>query len=145
MARKNERSRIVNNIHELNLEIDYDKLAESIVKAQNKSKTQSVTKSTSKFRSAAMNFFNGAIFSIVYVFSLLSIYVIWTELYSKGDTSFLSCAILTIIMLFVGIYAFLCQQESILDREKDAHEHFNTNISLLALIVAIIALFKVVG
>ena len=36
MAKKKEKSQVINNIQELNLEIDYDKLAEAIVKAQEK-------------------------------------------------------------------------------------------------------------
>lgn len=38
MAKKKEKPRIINNIQELNLEIDYDKLAEAVVMAQRKSK-----------------------------------------------------------------------------------------------------------
>ena len=37
MAKKKNSPQVINNIRELNLEIDYDKLAEAIVKAQEKS------------------------------------------------------------------------------------------------------------
>ena len=37
MAKKKDKPQVINNIQELNLEIDYDKLAEAIVKAQEKS------------------------------------------------------------------------------------------------------------
>ena len=37
MSKKKDIKQVINNIRELNLEIDYDKLAEAIVKAQNKS------------------------------------------------------------------------------------------------------------
>ena len=36
MAKKKEKTQTINNIQNLNVEIDYDKLAESIVKAQEK-------------------------------------------------------------------------------------------------------------
>ena len=36
MAKKKDKPQVINNIQELNLEIDYDKLAEAIVKAQQK-------------------------------------------------------------------------------------------------------------
>ena len=36
MAKKKDKPQVINNIGELNLEIDYDKLAEAIVKAQSK-------------------------------------------------------------------------------------------------------------
>ena len=34
MAKKKDKPQVINNIQELNLEIDYDKLAEAIVKAK---------------------------------------------------------------------------------------------------------------
>ena len=37
MAKKKDKPQVINNIQELNLEIDYDKLAEAIVKAQRES------------------------------------------------------------------------------------------------------------
>ena len=39
MAKKKDKPQVVNNIQELNLEIDYDKLAEAMVRAQNKTET----------------------------------------------------------------------------------------------------------
>ena len=124
-------------------EIDYEKLANAMVQAQNDANKPK--KNTSKLRSAAMAFFNGAIYSVVYVLAMLSIYAIWTESYAKQNASLAGCIILTIILGVIGIYAFLCQQESFQDKDVDAREHFNSNVSLIALIVAIIALFKEVG
>ena len=40
MAKKKDKPQVINNIGEINLEIDYDKLAESIVKAQEKSEKE---------------------------------------------------------------------------------------------------------
>ena len=40
MAKKKDKPQVINNIGEINLEIDYDKLAESIVKAQEKSEDE---------------------------------------------------------------------------------------------------------
>ena len=131
------------NITIVNNEIDYDKLAEAIVKAQNNAKAPK--KSTSKLRGAAMAFFNGAIYSTVYVLAGLFIYAIWTESYAKQSASPIGCIILTAILVFIGIYAFLCQQESFKDDDSDAREHFDINISLIALIVALVALLKGVG
>ena len=39
MAKKKDKPQVINNIQELNLEIDYDKLANAIVRAQNQSST----------------------------------------------------------------------------------------------------------
>lgn len=124
-------------------EIDYDKLAEAIVKAQNDVKKPK--KNTSKLRSTAMTFFNGVVYSVVYSLAALCIYATWTESYAKQSASLIGCVILTIILAFIGIYALLCQQESFQDKDSDAREHFNINVSLIALIVAIVALFKEVG
>ena len=130
------------NIQQLNLEIDYDKLAEAIVKAQKQTKPK---KDTGKFRSAAMSFFNGAIYSVVYVFSVICIYTTWAESYMKQNAPLIGCIILSVMLFFIGIYAFCCQQETHHDGISDAREHFNINISLIALIVSIVALFKEVG
>ena len=40
MSKKKDKPQVINNIGEINLEIDYDKLAESIVKAQEKSENE---------------------------------------------------------------------------------------------------------
>ena len=40
MAKKKDKPQVINNIGEINLEIDYDKLAEAIVKAQEKSENE---------------------------------------------------------------------------------------------------------
>ena len=40
MAKKKDKPQVINNIGELNIEIDYDKLAEAIVKAQEKSENE---------------------------------------------------------------------------------------------------------
>ena len=131
------------NLTIINNEIDYDKLAESIIKAQNHAKENKRT--TSKFRSAAMGLLNGTVYATVYIIAFYSIYVVWTESFSKQNASLVGCIILTFFLVFIGIYAFLCQQESRQDKDNDVREHFNINISLVALIVAIVALFNGVG
>ena len=40
MAKRKDKPQVINNIQELNLEIDYNKLAEAIVKAQEKSENE---------------------------------------------------------------------------------------------------------
>lgn len=142
MAKKKEKTQVINNIDQLNLEIDYDKLAEAIVKAN---KTAKKEKGKGKIRTSAMRFFNGMTFAMVYVLAGLSIYATWSEAYSKNNASLIDCIVLTVAFLVVGTYAVLCQQETFDDNESDTVEFFNTNISLIALIVALIALFKGVG
>lgn len=139
MAKKQPKT-VINNIDSVNIEIDYDKLAEAIVKAQ--TKLSQKEKRTRKFRSAAMSLFNGAIYAIVYTFAIAMIYVVWRECYANQTVPLIGCILFTLVLAFIGIYAFLCQQESHRDSETDTITHFNTNIALIALIVAMIALFK---
>lgn len=131
------------NITIVNNEIDYDKLAEAIIKAQNRAKESK--RATSKFRSAAMSLLNGAVFAFIYVLAYYGIYVVWKVSYMKQNAPLVGCIILTFFLALIGIYAFLCQQESRQDNDTDVREHFNINISLVALIVAIVALLKGVG
>ena len=42
MAKKKEKPQVINNIQELNIEIDYDKLAEAIAKAKNIMRIKSI-------------------------------------------------------------------------------------------------------
>ena len=47
MAKKRDKNSVVNHIQNVNMEIDYDKLAGAIVKAQEK--TQDITKSKNRY------------------------------------------------------------------------------------------------
>ena len=56
MAKKKDKPQVINNIQELNLEIDYDKLAEAIVKAIN-AKDASSEEMQTKPKVGIINFF----------------------------------------------------------------------------------------
>lgn len=71
------------NVTIVSNEIDYEKLAEAIVKAQSNEKE--IKKDTGKLRSSAMSFLNGAMYSTVYIVSGLFIYTVWTELHHKHN------------------------------------------------------------
>jgi len=131
--------RHIYNIDNANIEIDYNKLAEAIVKAQSKTKEK---KRKLNLRSKAMRFFNGTTYSVIYVVAISAIYVTWKDYFPVGEISLLGGIFLTALLSFVGIYAFLCQQETFNDSGEDSISHFNTNIALIALIVALIALMK---
>ena len=138
MAKK-DRKTVVNNIDEINIEIDYDKLAEAIVKAE--TMAQSKQLHTGKVRSIAMRFMNGLIYCIIYVFATLCIFTTWSECYPDKTIPLYGCVIITILFSIIGIYAFVCQQESFKDPDAEAMKYFNSNVSLIALIVSLIALF----
>ncbi len=138
MAKKKEKPQVINNIGELNLEIDYDKLAEAIVKAQKR--LQKPIKRDKSFREKAMSFFNGMIYAFVYIIAIMCIVQVWKDYYAEV-TDLFSSAFSTVVFAISGIYAFLCQQESHNDDGQTAQTHFNSNIALIALIVALVALF----
>ena len=126
----------------VNVEIDYDKLATVIVQAQekaNKKETQ-----PKNLRERAMGFMNGLLYAFIYLLAVLCIIEVWKD-YTNHEFSLFAGIFSTIIFAFMGIYAFLCQQESFTDNGKDSLTHFNTNVTLIALVVALIALFKGVG
>ena len=137
MGKKNGRN--IYNIDEVKLEIDYDKLAEAIVEAQAKAKEK---KTKLNLRSRAMRFFNCMTYSVVCVIAAYTIYVIWKDRFPTESISLYGCILLTVLLAFVGMYAFLCQQETFDDNGEDSISHFNTNMALIALIVALVALMK---
>ena len=55
MPKKKDKPQVINNIQELNLEIDYDKLAEAIVKAKKK---EALQQSNMKHRGTILGLFN---------------------------------------------------------------------------------------
>lgn len=136
---KKTSNKVINKIENLNLDIDYDKLAVAIVKAQNTSETNRNT--NSKFRSILMRFFNGCMYIFGVLISGVCIYKIWTN-YSLNRVTLFNAIVFTILFVFMGVYFFLCQQETLGDKQAEAREHFSINVSLIALIVSLIALFK---
>ena len=120
--------------------IDYEKLAEAIVAAQEKANKKK--KRTSRFRGAFMGGINGVLYLIVTLFSIAAIAGMWIQYIESAEHSVITYIGCTIIFAVIGIFAFLCQQESLGDSDEDAQQHFNTNIALIALFVALVALVK---
>lgn len=127
------------HIDNINMEIDYEKLAEAIVKAQAKAQQK---KPKLNFRAKAMRFFNGVTYSVVYVIAASAIYTIWADCFPAETVSLCGSVLLTALLVFAGAYAFLCQQEAIYDSGDASTSHFNTNVALIALIIALVALMK---
>ena len=97
MGKKKNNSQPI-NIQNLNMEIDYDKLAESIIKAQTVSQNK---KKSEKHRSAAMRFFNGTIYGFVYILAVAIIYVIWTDCYINKTIPVIGCILFSLVFIFV--------------------------------------------
>lgn len=121
--------------------IDYGKLAKEIVKAQEEAKKRR----TSRFRGTAMAGLNGMLYLLVTLFSIGAIIGMWMEYTRAAEHSLIAYIGYTILFVFVALYAVLCLRESLGDSDTDAREHFNTNVAVIALVVAFIALIEVVG
>lgn len=170
----------INNISQLNLEIDYDKLAEAIVKAQEKAKdekTKSGTNGKPRFFSAIWSIIKGEkskdgrflsapfalIISLLYraiaIFGLIAIVVLCVATgmsavkVSWQGWSILANIFVIGIMLVVAVTIFLYMllfwgAANDVKHEKDKNyvvSVFSGLVSVAALIVAIIALYKGVG
>ena len=158
MAKKKDKPQVVNNIQELNLEIDYDKLAEAIVKAN--SQLDAEANKSKKFTSGM---FSISVFVILRVIALLGWIVAFTLLIgsintfiemSWNDFSTISGNIfqiiysITITVLLVLYPLMLWKSAKEIETEKDRKyiiSVFSGIVSFAALIVALVALFKGVG
>lgn len=188
MAKKKEKSQVINNIQELNLEIDYDKLAEAIVKAQekqaptqNEETTQTSGAKTSKvkifwenvrvvvfnqekkiqaFLSPSLSaliqmFFNlialalavGCITALGFCGRRIYDWIFRVETDIASNIMFIfECIVIFLVSALLALIMRGIANE--IGREKDKHyiiSVFSGLISLIALIVAIIALSKGVG
>ena len=158
MAKKKDKKQTINNIQELNLEIDYDKLAEAIVKAQEISEDEANKKR--KFTSGSFAMLIMIAFYIFSVFvGLLSLLMIvapivsWNALHWNGltniVTSIVAIAFCIVFAILLGLYAVLLWKSAKeIETEKDRNyiiSVFSGIVSFVALIVALVALFKGVG
>ena len=146
MAKKKDKPQVINNIQELNLEIDYNKLAEAIVKATKKEAPQ---QSNMKHRGTILGFFNILVYTTPIILILKALVELWIDCfqvaYPEIITNIIMCTVLTVSGIFISFLLGLAMKETLCDTEEQIVSHFNTNISVAALIVALIALFKGVG
>ena len=146
MAKKKDKPQVINNIQELNLEIDYDKLAEAIAKANKKETSK---QSNMKHRGIMLGLFNILVFTTPIILILKTLVEMWINCfqaeYPEIISNIIMCIVLTISGIFISLLLFSAMKETLCDTEEQMLSHFNTNISVAALIVALVALFKVVG
>ena len=158
MAKKKDKQQVINNIQELNLEIDYDKLAESIVKAN--SKLDAEANQSKKFTSGM---FSMSVFVILRVIALLGwiiafalligsintfIEMSWNDFSTISGNIFQIIHSITITVLLVLYPLMLWKSAKEIETEKDRNyiiSVFSGIVSFAALIVALVALFKGVG
>ena len=146
MAKKKDKPQTINNIQELNLEIDYDKLAEAIVKAQQK---ETLQQSNMEHRGIILGLFNVLVFTTPIILILKTLVGMWINCFQTGYPEIISniimCIVLTVSGIFISLLLFSAVKETLCDTEKQMLSHFNTNIAVAALLVALVALFKGVG
>lgn len=143
MAKKKNQPTTVNNIQELNLEIDYDKLAKAIVKAQEDARDNN--KRPNKFRANTMIAINISIPLMFILFSIIACFTIWREFVTNGTYTVFTCIVASIFLALFVFMNIMSAIEAWKDDDENAIKHFNTNVSLAALIIALIALLKEIG
>lgn len=154
MAKKKNNQMVVNNIESVNLDIDYNKLAEAIVDAQQKANEKySVSSEMMKFVIvpvlwilAAVCLFIGIVFFAILIKEASTL----TENLKKQEYI---RVLIILVEFFVSMFSFglaffsgFSAKE--MDEEKDRHyvaSVFSNIVALVALIVALIALVKGVG
>lgn len=155
MAKKKDKPRIVNNIQELNLEIDYDKLAEAIVKAQENSEEE-----TNKSKKHTSSVFALIVITMLQIASflvgLISVALFLRSICTAIDNTWygwanilrdiLKIAFELLWVALFGMYSVLLWKSAKeIETEKDRHyiiSVFSGIVSFAALIVALVALFK---
>lgn len=158
MGKKDRKPPVVNNIQELNLEIDYEKLAEAIVKAQDKS-SENANKDMA-YTSSTFSFFITTIFRSFSVFGwFLSFIILLVIAYAirdcvqSGGAYLVENILVIMVEIFLGTVLFLFSimlwksaKEIQFSRDRNyIISVFSGIVSFAALVVALVALFKGVG
>lgn len=155
MVKKKDKNQPITHIHNLNLEIDYDKLAESIAKAQ-----ANANETTQKQRRYTLGTFATPLIIAFYGMSVLGwilvaalpvgVYKAWDTLkwdsFDTGLTSVVTLLFILGIMVIVGLYSILLWKSAKeVEAETDRNyviSMFSGVVSFAALIVALVALVK---
>ena len=155
MGKKKNKSQIINHIQEVKLEIDYDKLAEAIVKAQEKSENEA--NKSKKFTSGMFSMLVFVVLRLIaclgwiIAFCLLlgSVNLItamsWEGFSVVAENIFQIVYTVAIVALLVLYPLMLWKSAKEIETEKDRNyiiSVFSGIVSFAALIVALVALFK---
>lgn len=156
MGKKKDKTQVINHIQNLNMEIDYDRLADSIIAAQKRATTNEriQNRSTSKTFAGFVAFFLRGL-AIV---SLPSIILFGLQLYRLVDTlslgeSYLTTIIKIVAMVILPLTSFVAGSYAVLlwksakeiETENDKNyivSVFSGLVSFAALVVALVALIK---
>jgi len=151
MGKRKDKTPVVNHIRNVNVEIDYDKLAEAIVKAQEKQSLKySVTREWMKFLVTPV------LWGITAITGLLGIAFTWqggatfAEALQKSAEEWITDACISglgfVIGLFlIGVAFFTGASAREINKENDKNfvvAVFSGVVSLVALVVSLIALIQ---
>lgn len=122
-------------------DIDYDLLAEAIVKANKKSRQMEQTAQQKKhtfFRTFVMKVMNFAIYAAILLLIVAGIYVLWHNIVPRNMFSIRTAYAVTAALIIVALFAFLCLIEGLLDTSDDIRIYFSINMSLISLMLSMI-------
>ena len=151
---KKDKPQVINNIQELNLEVDCDKLAEAIVKAQENANEYPNEKMTIGFFAIISNlFFNiaGWIIAVLSVVLCISAWVVginslsWNRIPDFALSGFILIitTLILVVIFLISIMMIGTAKEIKKSRDKNfIISVFSALTGLVALIIALIALFK---
>ena len=139
-----KKGQVINHYHieelEVETKIDYKKLAKEIIAAQEEMKK--LKKRPNRFRAAAMAATNTMIPVLLALFAVLACVGMWIE-FANAPVYELSTYIgNTALFIAIAVVSICCGIEAWKDDDENAIMHFNTNMALVALIVALVALVK---
>ena len=141
MAKK---SQIINHYHieelEVETKIDYQKLAEAIVVAQEEAKK--AKKRPNRFRASAMALVNVGIPLLIAIIVLFACIGMWIEYATEPAYGLFDYVAYTFMFIAIAVVSVACGIEAWKDDDENAIMHFNTNVALVALIVSLVALLK---
>ncbi len=121
------------------MEIDYDKLEEAIVKAY-----KTIEESKRKpggWRYAAMKACNALVSLAGIAASIWSCVYLWRNFSEAFAFDWSELMLHIIFVLLISTISISCAIEAWKDSDEDAITHFNTNVALVALIVALLVWF----
>lgn len=155
MAKKRDKNPVVNHIQSVNMDIDYDKLAEAIVKAQEKAEDTATGKKRYTLGTFAtpliIAFYGLSILGWIFVLATpFAVYQSWNAFSWSSVTECISSIIVLLfvlgIVVTVALYSILLWKSAKeVEAETDRNyviSMFSGVVSFAALIVALVALVK---
>ncbi len=139
-----KKGQIINHYHieelEVETKIDYKKLAKEIVAALEEAKK--LKERPNRIRAAAMAAANTMIPVLLALFAILACVGMWIEFANEPAHELSTYIGNTALFVAIAVVSICCGIEAWKDDDENAIMHFNTNVALVALIVALVALVK---